>query len=81
MAINGISITGFRVAGLSVKPKKPLSKDSKIITWNRKIGSVFLLMAFAIRLVVLWLLPGQSDRNFIRIINNATDPMITFAVR
>ena len=30
--INGISIIGLSAVGVSVKPKKPLSKDSKIIT-------------------------------------------------
>ena len=30
--INGISIIGFSVVTLNVKPKKPLSNDSKIIT-------------------------------------------------
>ena len=29
--INGISIIGFSVSKFSVKPKKPLSNDSKII--------------------------------------------------
>ena len=41
-AIKGISIMGFKVAKLRVKPKKPISKQSKIITWNKKIGKVFL---------------------------------------
>jgi hypothetical protein len=30
-AIKGISTIGFRVVKLSLNPKKPLSKDSKII--------------------------------------------------
>ena len=51
--INGISIIGFSVSKFNVKPKKPLSNDSKIIIWNRKMGKVFALIAFTMRLRVV----------------------------
>jgi hypothetical protein len=80
-ASKGISTIGFRVVKLSLNPSNPLSKASKIITWNRKIGKVLLLIAWTTRRAKVSLAPGQSGLDFSRIKNNAADPTMVFTVR
>ena len=76
---NGISITGDISSKLILNPNKPLFSVSKTMTWKKKIGKVFALIAWVNLLSRGWLLLGQFFGYLLKSMYKATEAKTTFA--